>query len=93
MALKGLDALDTPTVVVKPWWRRALAVGLPPLVALVLFIAVWQIIWASAIIERVQGARADHRLAAFLATVDTGRSCRSCGRRSAGRSSGSRSRW
>src|SRR6476620_9545373 len=48
-ALKGLDALDTPTVVVTPWWRRALAVGLPPLVALVLFIAVWQLIWASAI--------------------------------------------
>ena len=48
-AIAGLDALDTPTVVTRPWWRKAVAVGLPPLVALVLFILVWQLVWASAI--------------------------------------------
>ncbi|GEL24671.1 sulfate ABC transporter permease [Pseudonocardia sulfidoxydans NBRC 16205] len=47
--LAGLDALDTPTVTRTPWWRRAIAVGLPPLVALVLSIAIWQILWAAAI--------------------------------------------
>jgi NitT/TauT family transport system permease protein len=47
-ALAGLDALDTPTVSRVPWWRRALAVGLPPLVAVVLFVAVWQGLWAAA---------------------------------------------
>ena len=34
-AVAGLDALDTPTTTTTPWWRRALATGLPPLVALV----------------------------------------------------------
>jgi NitT/TauT family transport system permease protein len=48
-AIAGLDALDTPTVVTRPWWRKAVAVGLPPFVALVLFILVWQLVWASAI--------------------------------------------
>ncbi|MGH7746279.1 MAG: ABC transporter permease [Candidatus Dormibacteria bacterium] len=48
-ALAGLDALDTPTVNQVPWWRRAVAVGVPPLVALVLFVAVWQGLWAAAI--------------------------------------------
>lgn len=48
-AVAGLDALDTPTVVATPWWRRALATWLPPLVALVLFVLVWQLVWASAI--------------------------------------------
>jgi NitT/TauT family transport system permease protein len=47
-ALAGLDALDTPTVRETPWWRRALAVGLPPLVALALFLLVWQTLWAAA---------------------------------------------
>jgi len=47
-ALAGLDALDTPTVSRAPWWRRALAVGLPPLVAALLFVAVWQALWAAA---------------------------------------------
>ena len=47
-AIAGLDALDTPTVQTTPWWRRALATGLPPLVALVLFIVVWQALWAAA---------------------------------------------
>jgi NitT/TauT family transport system permease protein len=44
----GLDALDTPTVARVPWWRRALRTGLPPLVALVVFLAVWQALWAAA---------------------------------------------
>lgn len=44
----GLDALDTPTEQRTPGWRRAVAAGLPPLVALVLFIALWQALWAAA---------------------------------------------
>ncbi|MDT7668049.1 MAG: sulfonate transport system permease protein [Pseudonocardiales bacterium] len=47
-ALAGLDALDTPTVQRTAWWRRALAAWLPPLVALVLFLAIWQGLWAAA---------------------------------------------
>ena len=35
----------------RPWWRRALATGLPPLVALLLFLLVWQLVWASAITD------------------------------------------
>lgn len=50
-AVAGLDALDTPTVVRSPWWRRALAVWVPPIVALALFLLVWQVIWASAIVS------------------------------------------
>src|SRR6478672_12919555 len=72
-ALKGLDALDTPTVVVKPWWRRALAVGLPPLVALVLFIAVWQLIWASAITSEYAVPAPPSVWGEFAATVEDGR--------------------
>ncbi|MCE0768514.1 ABC transporter permease [Pseudonocardia kujensis] len=48
-ALAGLDALDTPTVNRVPWWRRASRSVLPPVVALVLIVVVWQIVWASAI--------------------------------------------
>ncbi|WP_028938684.1 ABC transporter permease [Pseudonocardia spinosispora] len=44
----GLDALDTPIEQRTPWWRRAVTVGLPPLVALVLFLALWQGLWAAA---------------------------------------------
>ncbi len=49
----GLDALDTPAVTARtrtagPWWRRALRTFGPPLVALALFLAVWQALWASA---------------------------------------------
>ena len=50
-AVAGLDALDTPTTAVRPWWRRALAAGLPPLVALLVFLVVWQLVWASAITD------------------------------------------
>jgi NitT/TauT family transport system permease protein len=47
-ALAGLDALDIPTLRRVPWWRRALSAGLPPLVALLLGIGVWQALWAAA---------------------------------------------
>ncbi len=53
-AVAGLDALDTPVVAEKPWWRRALSSGLPPLVALVLVILVWQLLWASAVLPVYQ---------------------------------------
>ncbi|MCW0213666.1 MAG: ABC transporter permease [Pseudonocardia sp.] len=49
-AVAGLDALDTPTENRRPWWRKAIATGLPPLVALVLALAIWQALWASAIV-------------------------------------------
>jgi NitT/TauT family transport system permease protein len=47
-AIAGLDALDTPTAQRTVWWRRALATGLPPLVAVLLFLALWQALWAAA---------------------------------------------
>ncbi|GAA1305146.1 ABC transporter permease [Pseudonocardia xinjiangensis] len=50
----GLDALDTPTEARKPVLRRVLATWLPPLIALVLFISVWQAVWASAIYPEYQ---------------------------------------
>ncbi len=71
-ALKGLDALDTPTVVGKPRWRRALTVGVPPFAALVLFIVVWQLIWASAITSEYQVPAPIAVWQSFLGTVDTG---------------------
>ncbi len=46
---RGLDALDTPIETRPPWWRRAATSVLPPLVAVVLFLVVWQLLWASAI--------------------------------------------
>jgi len=52
-ALAGLDALDTP-----PWCRfrggAGAAGGLPPLVAVLLFLALWQALWASAIVSEVK---------------------------------------
>jgi NitT/TauT family transport system permease protein len=45
----GLDALDTPTVAQTPRWRRVVATAVPPLVALVVFVAMWQALWAAAI--------------------------------------------
>jgi NitT/TauT family transport system permease protein len=45
----GLDALDTPTVAQRPRWRRVVATAVPPLVALVVFVAMWQALWAAAI--------------------------------------------
>jgi NitT/TauT family transport system permease protein len=47
--LDALDTLDTPTARQRPPWRWVLATGTPPLVALVAFIAVWQLLWAAAI--------------------------------------------
>jgi NitT/TauT family transport system permease protein len=45
----GLDALDVPHHTRTPWWRTALRTLVPPLVAVVLFVLVWQILWAMAI--------------------------------------------
>jgi NitT/TauT family transport system permease protein len=45
---RGLDALDTPTERRVPWWRRILTGVVPPIVAVVLFVVVWQILWAAA---------------------------------------------
>jgi NitT/TauT family transport system permease protein len=50
-AVAGLDALDTPTTTTRPWWKRAVTTGLPPLVALVVFLLAWQAVWASAITD------------------------------------------
>jgi NitT/TauT family transport system permease protein len=72
-AVRGLDALDTPTVVARPWWRRAVAVWLPPVIALVLFLAVWQIIWASAITSEFKIPEPASVWAEFTAIVGDGR--------------------
>ncbi|CAM4059164.1 ABC transporter permease [Kibdelosporangium persicum] len=46
---EGLDALDSPaTTRTEPGWRRFVRSALPPLVALVLLVAVWQALWAAA---------------------------------------------
>ena len=45
----GLDALDTPTQQRRPLWRRIISVGLPPLVAFAVVVAIWQVLWAAAI--------------------------------------------
>lgn len=45
----GLDALDTPTPQRRPLWRRVISVGLPPLVAFAVVVAIWQLLWAAAI--------------------------------------------
>jgi NitT/TauT family transport system permease protein len=44
----GLDALDTPATAPPTARRRLLRSVLPPVIALVLFVAVWQILWAEA---------------------------------------------
>ena len=72
-ALAGLDALDTPTVQARPWWRRALAVGLPPLVAGALFVLVWQLVWASAITSEFKIPEPAQVWREFTAIVDDGR--------------------
>jgi NitT/TauT family transport system permease protein len=46
---RGLDALDTPTQRRVPLWRRLVSGVLPPIVALALFLLLWQVLWASAI--------------------------------------------
>jgi NitT/TauT family transport system permease protein len=45
----GLDALDTPTAQQRLSWRRFTAGALPPLVALVVALVIWQGLWAAAI--------------------------------------------
>jgi len=72
-AVAGLDALDTPTVVAKPWWRRALATWVPPIIALVLFVLVWQLVWASAIASEFKIPQPLSVWDEFAATVTDGR--------------------
>jgi NitT/TauT family transport system permease protein len=50
----GLDALDTPAAARKPVLRRVLGTVLPPLIALALFLGLWQAVWASAIYPEYQ---------------------------------------
>ncbi|WP_030105341.1 ABC transporter permease [Actinoalloteichus caeruleus] len=45
----GLDALDTPVERGTPWWRRLLTRAVPPVVAVLAVLAVWQALWAAAI--------------------------------------------
>jgi len=45
----GLDALDSPMQSHTPRWRRVAAATIPPVVALVVFVALWQGLWAAAI--------------------------------------------
>ncbi|ONI76940.1 sulfate ABC transporter permease [Actinosynnema sp. ALI-1.44] len=45
----GLDALDTPTTTqTEPRRRRVLRAALPPVIALVVVVAIWQALWAAA---------------------------------------------
>jgi len=46
---RGLDALDTPTQRTVPLWKRLLSGAVPPIVAVALFLVLWQVLWASAI--------------------------------------------
>jgi NitT/TauT family transport system permease protein len=71
-AVAGLDALDTPTTTTTPWWRRAVSTGLPPLVALILFLLVWQLVWASAITDEFKVPAPAEVWAAFAKVVDDG---------------------
>ncbi|MGQ0577105.1 MAG: ABC transporter permease [Pseudonocardia sp.] len=65
----GLDALDTPTTARAPWWRRAAAVTIPPVVALVLFVTAWQVLWAAAIWPEYKVPAPLDVWDAFLATI------------------------
>ena len=71
-AVAGLDALDTPTTTTTPWWRRAVSTGLPPLVALLVFLLVWQLVWASAITDEYKVPAPVDVWAAFAKTIDDG---------------------
>jgi NitT/TauT family transport system permease protein len=44
----GLDALDTPTVQERSRWSRFAASAIPPLVALVVALVIWQGLWSAA---------------------------------------------
>ncbi|OLT12910.1 sulfate ABC transporter permease [Pseudonocardia sp. CNS-139] len=69
----GLDALDTPTEQRRPVLRRVLAGGVPPLVAVVLFLAVWQAVWASAFYPEYQLPAPLAVWHEFARTVEDGR--------------------
>jgi len=71
-AVAGLDALDTPATHTTPWWRRALKTGVPPLVALVLFLVVWQLVWASAITDEFKVPAPVDVWHAFATTIEDG---------------------
>jgi energy-coupling factor transporter ATP-binding protein EcfA2 len=71
-AVAGLDALDTPTTTTRPWWRRALSTGVPPLVALVVFMLVWQAVWASAITDEYKVPSPAQVWQAFAKIVEDG---------------------
>lgn len=45
----GLDALETAETAPRPTWRRIATAVLPPIVAAIVFVVVWQALWASAI--------------------------------------------
>ena len=72
-AVAGLDALDTPTTTTRPWWRRALSTALPPFVALLVFMLVWQLVWASAITEEFKIPAPASVWHEFAGTVEDGR--------------------
>jgi NitT/TauT family transport system permease protein len=71
-AIAGLDALDTPTTTATPLWRRLLTSWVPPVVALVLFIVVWQVIWASAVTSEFKVPAPLSVWEAFLGVVADG---------------------
>jgi NitT/TauT family transport system permease protein len=56
----------------RPVLRRVLSSGLPPVVAIVLFVAVWQAVWASAIYPEYQLPAPLAVWHEFLGTVDDG---------------------
>jgi NitT/TauT family transport system permease protein len=71
--LAGLDALDTPVVAARtPWWRRFSRSVLPPIVALVLVIVVWQVVWASAVLPEYRLPAPAAVWGAFLEIVRSG---------------------
>lgn len=71
-AVAGLDALDTPTTTTRPLWRRTVAAGLPPLIALLLFLLLWQLVWASAIVEEFRIPAPADVWRSFAKTIDDG---------------------
>jgi len=71
-AVAGLDALDTPTVNRTPWWRRLGGSVVPPIVALVLIVVVWQVVWASAVLPEYQLPSPGAVWASFLQIVENG---------------------
>ena len=72
-AVAGLDALDTPTTTTRPWWRRALWTALPPFAALLVFVLVWQLVWASAITDEFKVPAPASVWHEFAKTVEDGR--------------------